>query len=65
MSVYLRRLRGVAGIGPLWAAVWVVMFTALTYILQRFLPFDGDVGSASLTSTIGWVGLVSGGVFDR
>lgn len=63
MSVYLRKLRGVAGISLIWAPVWAAMFTVLTCILQVFLPLDSDVGSIRMMLLIGWVGLVSGGIF--
>jgi hypothetical protein len=63
MNVYLRKLRGVTVISLIWAPVWAAMFTLLTLILQLFLPIDSDVGTLRLMSIIGWVGLVSGGVF--
>lgn len=63
MSVYLRKLRGVTGIGLIWAPVWAVMFTTLLYVLQLFLPPDSDVGTLRMMWVIGWVGLVSGGIF--
>ena len=43
--------------------MWAALFTALTYILQRFLPLDSDVGTLRIALIIGWVGLVSGGIF--
>jgi len=63
MSVYLRKLRGVTGISLIWAPVWAVMFTVLLFILQVFLPLDSDVGTIRMMLMIGWVGLVSGGIF--
>lgn len=63
MSVYLRKLRGVTGISLIWAPVWAVMFTVLLYVLQLFLPLDSDVGTLRMMWVIGWVGLVSGGIF--
>lgn len=63
MGTYLQKLRGVISISLIWAAVWAIMFTALTYLLQLFLPFDSDVGTLSFMIIIGWVGLVSGSIF--
>jgi uncharacterized membrane protein len=63
MNIYLRRLRGVTAISLIWGLVWATMFTALTFVLQRFLPFDSDIGTIRLMLIIGWVGLVSGGLF--
>ena len=63
MSLYLRKLRGVTLISLIWAPVWAAMFTLLTYVLQLFLPPDGDVGTLRMMSVIGRVGLVSGGIF--
>jgi uncharacterized membrane protein len=63
MNMQLRRLRGVIGIALIWATVWAALFTVLTGILQLFLPFDSDVGTFKLMSIIGWVGLISGGIF--
>jgi hypothetical protein len=63
MSGYLRKLRGIIGISLIWALAWAVMFTILLYILQLFLPHDGDVGTIRMMSIIGWVGFVSGSIF--
>ena len=63
MSGYPRKLRGILAISLIWGAVWAVMFTLFLYILQMFLPPDSDVGTVRLLSIIGWVGLVSGGIF--
>jgi hypothetical protein len=63
MKDFLLRLRGVAGISLIWAAAWVVLFTILISILQLFLPPNREPGMVWLVAIVGWVGLVSGGIF--
>jgi hypothetical protein len=63
MNVYVRKLRGVTGISLIWGAVWAVLFTLLLYILQIFLPLDGDVGTIRMMVIIAQVGFISGSLF--
>jgi hypothetical protein len=65
MSLYVRRLRGVIGIGLIWAPIWVVLFFAvIASIMALFNPDGGsDVGPFKMIAIIGWVGFVSGGIF--
>jgi hypothetical protein len=63
MSAYLRKLRAILMISLIRGPDWAAMFTVFLYILQIFLPPDGDVGTVRLLSIIAWVGLVSGAIF--
>jgi hypothetical protein len=63
MNVYARKLRGVTTISLIWAPVWAVMFTILLFILQIFLPIDGDVGTIRMMVIIAEVGFISGSLF--
>jgi hypothetical protein len=63
MNIYVRKLRGVTGISLLWGAVWAVLFTLLLYLLQIFLPVDGDVGTIRMMVIIAQVGFISGSIF--
>jgi hypothetical protein len=63
MNVYVQKLRGVAGISLIWAPVWAAMFTILMFILQLFLPADGDVGTIRMMVIIAEVGFISGSLF--
>lgn len=63
MSVYVRKLLGVMGVALIWAPLWVVLFFATIGSLIALLGGGSDVGPFRMTAIIGWVGLVSGGMF--
>ncbi len=69
MSAEVRKLRGVIGIGLIWAPLWVVLFFAtigsIISIIAVFNPNAGgsDVGMLRWIAIMGWVGFVSGGTF--
>lgn len=63
MNVYARKLRGVAGIGLIWAPMWAAMFGLMLSILMYFLPPSNEPGVAELIWTIAQVGFISGGLF--
>ena len=65
MSVYFRKLRGVICIGMTWGILWGAIFAVLARIVEAYDPNQIDPGEEPirLAAIIGWVGLVSGGVF--
>jgi len=63
MSVYIRKLRGVIGVALIWAPLWVVLFFSTIGSIIAALGGGSDVGPFRMVAIIGWVGLVSGGIF--
>jgi len=63
MSVYIRKLRGVIGVALIWVPLWVVLFFATVGSIIAALGGGSDVGPFRMVAIIGWVGLVSGGIF--
>lgn len=63
MNVLLMKLRGVVATGLIWGPVWAAMFAVLMSMIAIILPFQGDVGPMRMITIVGWVGLVSGGLF--
>ncbi|MGH9753714.1 MAG: hypothetical protein ACREA2_13115 [Blastocatellia bacterium] len=65
MSVYLRKARGVIGIGLIWAPVWTAMFFALVAIIfVVFNPSGGsDVGPLMWIVIMAQLGFESGAIF--
>jgi hypothetical protein len=65
MNNYPRKLRGVIGIGLIWALVWTAMFFALAAIIFAFFNPNGgsDVGPLTWILIMAQVGFVSGTIF--
>jgi len=65
MSVYLRKARGVIGIGLIWAPVWTAMFFALVAIVFVVLNPNGgsDVGPLTWIVIMAQLGFESGAIF--
>ena len=69
MSAFIRKLRGVIGMGLIWAPLWVVLSVVtigtLIVIIALFSPRVGgsDVGPLRWIAIMGWVGFVSGSIF--
>jgi hypothetical protein len=69
MSAYLRKLRGVIGIGLIWAPIWIVLSVvtigSLIGIIALFNPRVGgsDVEPFKWIAVMGWIGFISGGIF--
>lgn len=63
MSILIRKAGGVLGTAFVWGALWAAMFVILGSIVGLIQPVRGDIGLAQAAVIVGWVGLLSGGLF--